>query len=48
MTKKITRREALAGSFLLAGSAVVPGGYPLAFTNPLVFDRDGNGFGGVQ
>ncbi len=26
--------------------AVVPGGYPAAFTNPLVFDRDGNGFGG--
>lgn len=26
--------------------AVVPGGYPAAFTNPLVFDRDGNGFEG--
>jgi hypothetical protein len=23
--------------------AVTPGGYPLSFTNPLVFDRDGNG-----
>lgn len=28
--------------------AVVPGGYPLAFTNPLIFDRDGNGFAGVN
>ena len=28
--------------------AVVPGGYPLAFTNPLIFDRDGNGFSGVN
>jgi hypothetical protein len=28
--------------------AVVPGGYPLAFTNPLIFDRDGNGFTGVN
>ena len=27
---------------------VVPGGYPAAFTNPLLFDRDGNGFEGVQ
>ena len=23
--------------------AVTPGGYPLAFTNPFIFDRDGNG-----
>lgn len=27
---------------------VVPGGYPLAFTNPLIFDRDGNGYSGVR
>lgn len=25
-------------------SAVTPGGYPLGFTNPLLFDRDGGGF----
>ncbi len=29
-------------------TTVVPGGYPAAFTNPLLFDRDGNGFEGVQ
>ncbi|MBJ93398.1 MAG: hypothetical protein CMP23_02875 [Rickettsiales bacterium] len=28
--------------------SVVPGGYPLAFSNPLIFDRDGNGFSGVS
>ena len=28
--------------------AAVPGGYPLAFTNPLIFDRDGNGYTGVN
>jgi hypothetical protein len=28
--------------------AAVPGGYPLAFTNPLIFDRDGNGYSGVN
>lgn len=28
--------------------AVTPGGYPLGFTNPLLFDRDGGGFGGAR
>ncbi len=28
--------------------AVTPGGYPYAYTNPLVFDRDGGGFEGVD
>jgi hypothetical protein len=27
---------------------VVPGGWPLSFTNPLLFDRDGNGYEGVS
>jgi len=27
--------------------SVVPGGYPLAFTNPLLVDRDGDGFNAV-
>ena len=27
---------------------VVPDGYPLAFTNPLLFDHDGNGYRGVS
>ncbi len=28
--------------------AAVAGGYPLAFTNPFLFDRDGNGYTGVN
>jgi len=27
---------------------VTPGGFPLAFTNPFILDRDGNGFQGVR
>ena len=48
MTKKITRREALAGSFLLAGSAVVPGGQaakpvtPAQTEGPFYPDLDNN------
>jgi hypothetical protein len=28
--------------------AVVYQGYPAAFTNPLIFDRDGGGYKGVE
>jgi len=28
--------------------AVVPGGQPAAFTNPLIFDLDGGGYAGVS
>ena len=48
MKKKFTRREALAGSFLLAGSAVVPGSEaakpvtPAQTEGPFYPDMDNN------
>jgi hypothetical protein len=41
---KAPERDTAAWHF----SVVVPGGYPTAFTNPLILDRDGNGYSGVS
>jgi hypothetical protein len=36
------------GTALWTFRTVVPGGYPLAFTNPWILDLDGGGYAGVQ